>query len=170
MSATNALVVICTSVLLLLCSPYGTIADCTDTVQDDPQLAYTVTTNRDTVTSLFQCFVVTVTIKNLENESVALDIGGYPGGRFFILKDDGTLINLFPRYFFTLYWGITLEPGEEYILYQGTWYQRNMLCLLARNGQYHIYGSTGIIYYQNHSITPEPFGPANVTIARRFIP
>jgi len=138
--------------------------------QEQPKLQYSITTNIDNVKSIFQFIIVTVTIKNLENESISLEMGGYPGGCFAIFDDGGKLINRHPKYFMTLLWGITLEPEEEYTLYQGIWFQRTSFYRLVRNGEYYIFGGTGLISFNDKDITPDPFGPVNITIARRFIP
>ena len=138
--------------------------------QGQPRLYYNITTNRNIITSLFQIVIVKVTMKNLENESVSLSIGGMPGGGFFIINDHGKTINRFPRYFLLLLWGITLQPGEAIILYQGRWFQNNILGLPVRNGNYHFYGTTGTISWNDQSITPDPFGPVNITVVRRFFP
>lgn len=135
---------------------------------DQPHICYTITTNRDTITSFFQIVIVNVTMRNLENTSVSLSIGGKPGGGFFILNDHGKIINRFPRYILLLLWGITLQPGEEIVLYQGRWFQNNLFGLPVRKGNYHFYGTTGVIYWNEQSITPDPFGPVNITVARRF--
>jgi hypothetical protein len=138
--------------------------------QEQPRICYNITTNRDTLTSLFQIAIVKVTMKNLENESVSLSIGGLPGGGFFIINDNGKIINRYPRYFLLLLWEVTLQPGEEIILYQKTWFQNSILSLPVRNGHYHFYGITGTIYWNGQRITPDPFGPVNITVARRFLP
>jgi len=159
-------------VLVLIVSNYTTAmaASIDSTSEEEPYLQYSITANIQNVTSIFQGISIQVTMKNLGNESVSLDIGGYPGGTFSIFNDEGRFINMNPKFFLTLYWGITLEPGEEYTLYQGVWYQHTMYGRFARNGNYHIYGGTAIIYYQDQRITPDPFGPVNITIARRFFP
>ena len=138
--------------------------------KEQPHIQFSITTNLDTVTSVFQVIIITVTMKNLENESVSLDIGGYPGGRFLIANSQGRIINYNPKYLLTLFWGVTLEPGQEYVLYQGKWYQRTLFGRLVRNGDYYIVGGTALIYYNDELIHPEFPGPANVIIARRFIP
>lgn len=138
--------------------------------QEQPRICYNITTNRDIITSIFQIIIVKVTMKNLENESVSLSVGGMPGGGFIILNDHGKIINRFPRYILLLLWGVTLQPGEEIVLYQGTWFQNNILYLPVRNGNYHFYGTTGAIYWNEKLISPEPFGPVNITVARRILP
>jgi len=138
--------------------------------KEEPQLQYSITTNIQNVTSIFQFIWIKVTMKNLGNESVSLNIGGYPGGQFSIFDDKGKFINMNPKFFLTLYWGITLEPEEEYVLYQGVWYQHTIYGRFVRNGDYHLYGGTAVIYYHDQPITPDPFGPVNIIIARRFLP
>ena len=137
--------------------------------KEEPLLQYSITTNIQNVTSIFQFISIKVTMKNLGNESVSLNIGGYPGGIFSIFDDEGKFINMNPKIFFTLYWGMTLEPREEYVLYQGVWYQHTMYGRFVRNGDYHIYGGTALVYYHDQLITPDPFGPVNITITRRFL-
>ena len=139
-------------------------------IQEQPNLQYSIETNIDTIKFIFQFIIVIVKIKNLENESVSLEMGGYPGGRFSILNEDGKSINSFPKMFLLLFWKLTLEPKEEYILYLGFWFQQNENKRLVRNGEYYIFGKTGIISFNGTRITPDPFGPVNITIARRFIP
>ena len=138
--------------------------------QEQPKLQYSITTNIDNVKSIFQFIIVTVTIKNLENESISLEMGGYPGGRFYIFDGNGKLINMDPKYIMFLLWELTLEPEEEYTLYRGIWFQRTSFYRLVRNGEYYIFGGTGLISFNDKDITPDPFGPVNITIARRFIP
>lgn len=138
-------------------------------IQDQPKLQYFIKTNIDTIKSIFQFIIVTVKIKNLEGESVSIGIGGYPGGRFLIFDGDGKSINTCPKMFLTLFWELTLEPNEEYTLYQGIWFQQNKNRRLVRNGEYYIFGGTGGIYFNELRITPDPFGPVNITIERRFI-
>ena len=137
--------------------------------KEEPQLQYSITTNIQNVTTIFQFISIKVTMKNLGNESVSLNIGGSPGGIFSIFDDEGKFINMNPKIFFTLYWGITLEPKEEYVLYHGVWYQHTIYGRFVRNGDYHIYGSTALIYYHDQLISPDPFGPVNITITRRFL-
>ncbi|GAG04742.1 unnamed protein product, partial [marine sediment metagenome] len=52
----------------------------------------------------------------------------------------------------------------------GIWFQRTSFYRLVRNGEYYIFGGTGLISFNDKDITPDPFGPVNITIARRFIP
>jgi len=137
-------------------------------IQEQPNLQYSIETNIDTIKFIFQFIIVTVKIKNLENESVSLEMGGYPGGRFFIIDEDGKSINAFPKMFLLLLWELTLEPKEECTLYQGLWFQQKKNGRLVRNGEYYIFGETGIISFNGIHITPDPFGPVNITIARRF--
>jgi hypothetical protein len=138
-------------------------------IREQPNLQYSIKTNIDTIKFIFQFIIVTVNIKNLENESVILEMGGYPGGRFFIIDEDGKSINTCPKLFLLLLWELTLEPKEEYTLYQGIWFQQKKNGQLVRNGEYYIFGETGIISFNGTRITPDPFGPVNITIARRFI-
>jgi hypothetical protein len=139
-------------------------------IQEQPNLQYSIETNIDTIKFIFQFIIVTVEIKNLENESVSLEMGGYPGGRFFILNEDGKSINYCPKLIQLLLWELKLEPKEEYTLYRGIWFQQKKSGRLVRNGEYYIFGGTGIISFNGTRITPDLFGPVNITIARRFIP
>ena len=144
----------------------GSINTC---LKEQPNLQYSITTNIDTIRSIFQYIIITVTIKNLGNETLSLDIGGYPGGRLSIIDDNNKLINMCPKYFLTLLWKLTLEPQEEYTLYRGIWFQRTIFGRLVRNGEYFIVGGTSVIYCNGEPVSPDSIGPANITITRRFI-
>ena len=132
-------------------------------------LEFSITSDATNYSNIFHPVHLKIMMKNICNETLDLDMGGYPSGSFYIFNDHERLIYIEPKYFLTFLWEVTLQPDENITLLESIWYQITNIGRIVPAGTYHIIGKTCLISYNGTRIQPDFIGPISIHIARSFI-